>query len=317
MTPTVSADEIASYVVCPRQCEFKYRRQISRSEGDPDRIREERLELLREAVFAGLTADVANQSARVGVATDKIEEMWSSASYDAPAQETYDKSVVKAAIREYFERMGHDHAENLIGTEVTVTHTRSEIEFAETIDVLVERDQGKLAYNLRPTLKGVLQVSFSDQHLQEFLRKESNYRRQIATLVRAAVAIFGLRDEYGLSPQIHFQYVSLLEASSPNYEAGSGVNVTTDVRRFTTAVTNESSALRDYLESCGEAIVAGGMMPDDDELQRIIDRSCNYCSYQRACPEHIESQVSFTQRTREDESHEPSLQELESDRGEQ
>ena len=296
----VTAAELAAHLRCPRQYEFEHERPLSPSETSGERLADRRRELLGESIVAGLCLDAASPDERVAAACDRLAELRDAARSSSLVAEQvrYDREVVETAIEEYFTGSGQDHAERLVAADETLSYERDGVRYETTVDAVVERDSGYLALDYRPTMNGVLNVSWYDDNVRRFEEGEGFYPRQIGSLVRAAVAIRSLTDEYGLTPNYDFAYVALLEDSRPAYDAAGEIHVDVTQRHFQSAYEQEKADVNALVASRAAALRDGETDPREWQFDAITDRSCSYCAYQHACPDYLESELSFTDRPR-------------------
>lgn len=296
MTYQVTADEIASHIICPRQWEFDHQRNLSPPASHPDVVSEKRRELLRNGLIVGLEATPPTEKNRVEAAMEEIDTHWKSSTYLVPAQREYDRSVIEQAVKTYFTGMGEAHAESLLETDTTLSYSRNGIRYTVDVDALIEQDGQTLAINYQPTLKGVLQL-WSDDNIQAFRTGQENYRKQIASFARAGLALRAMIDDYGIDSNIDFAYVGVLQEVTNTNEGVDSAIIKPEIRRFYTKFSEESTEMRDLLESKAQAIQNSRSDPREADFQNITEKACNYCQYEKACPEKIESETAFTDHT--------------------
>ncbi|ELZ00096.1 hypothetical protein [Natrialba asiatica] len=307
-TTVITATELATHLVCPRQYEFTFERPLSPREGSRDRVRARRRDLLRRPIIAGLRADARSETERIDTALEQFDQRWrlSRESYLAGEQERYDEEAVGAAIEAYFSNGGHGHAERLVDADATLGYERDGIRYEAAVDAVVERDQGYLAIRYVPDLTGILHVSWSDSHVRDFLDGRKYYPRQIGSFVRAGVAIRGLKAEFGIDLPCDFAYVAPLAESRPAYEfepgpespSGSGVHVDIARRHFEGAYEEERWDLVELIADRAAAIRAGETDPRERRFDEITATACEYCAYRDACPDYLAAELSFGDRPR-------------------
>ncbi len=303
----VTAAELATHLQCPRQYEFEHERPLSPATTSRDRLADRRRELVRESIIAGLSLDAASPDERVAVACERLDGLRATAESSSLVAEQvrYDREVVETAIEEYFGGDGHDHAERLVAADETLSYERDGVRYETTVDAVVERDSGYLALEYRPTMNGVLNVGWYDDNVRRFEEGEGFYPRQIGSLVRAAVAIRGLTSEYGLTPNYDFAYVALLEDSRPAYEAAGEIHVEVARRHFGSSYEREKADVNALVEARAAALRDGETDPRDWQFDAIAERSCSYCAYRNACPDSLESELSFADRPRDESDESP------------
>lgn len=297
---TVTATELATHLVCPRQYEFSFERPLSTRETSYDRVRERRRELLRQSIIAGLRADVNAAADRVDAALERFDRLWRSSreSYLTDEQAQYDEDAVSAAVETYLSNGGHEHGERLVDADTTLGYERDGTRYEAAVDAVVERDRGYLAIRYVPDLRGVLHVSWSDSHVQDFRDGRKYYPRQLGSFIRAGVAIRGLKNEYGIDLPCDFAFVAPLAESRPAYESTSGVRVDVERRHFEDAYDEEKWDLVELIEDRAAAIQAGETDPREWRFDAITDSACQYCSYRDACPDQMAAALSFVERQR-------------------
>lgn len=296
----VTAAEIAAHLKCPRQYEFEHERPVSPRQTSSHHLAEHRRETLRKSIITGLRLDTDSPDERVASACECFEQLWRAplSSYLVDEQARYDEEVVAAAIEAYFFGDGHDHGERLVAADATLGYERDGVRYETTVDAVVERDAGYLAIEYVPNMDGVLNVGWYEDNVRRFKDGEGFYPRQIGSFVRAGIAISGLMDEYGLTPNYDFAYVSLLEDGRPAYEAGDEIHVDVEKRHFRSAYDTEKADLDALIEDRAAALLDGEIDPREWQFDEITDRSCSNCSYQNGCPDYFESELSFTDRHR-------------------
>lgn len=298
----VTAAEIETHLACPQQYRFEHERPVSPRRTDRNQVRDRRRALLRRAIIAGLRVDTESADDRIAAAVEDVTRRWQStdASYLTEEQAQYDKRAVTQSIESYLSDAGHRHGNQLVTTETTLEYERNGIRYRTTVDAVVERDGRYLAIRYVPDMTGVLQVSWYDDNVERFTDGRGFYPRQIGSFVRAAIALRGLMNEYGLHPTYDFAYRSLLDGSRPAYDAADAVRVDGEQRHFRDAYETEKRELTALIEDRAVAILRGATDPRDREwrFDEITDRSCGFCPYQDACPEYMEADLSFTDRRR-------------------
>ena len=295
----ITAEEVASYLVCPRQYEFEHTRLISPRSSHRDVVWEARRELLATAIIAGLTADVDSSEERAAVGTAAITDRWSatSSAYLTAAQETFDKTAVESAIAAYFDGIGSTHADNLVEADTVLSNSLNGVTYEVNVDAVVHHDGRHRAIRFVPDLTGVHPSWKEDGIVQEYRTRQAFYPRQVGHLVRAGTAIRGLMTEHGLDSNPEFEYVSLLSGVKPDYSDGGRPAVTVESRSFSGIHDSERADLRGLLDDTAPKILADGNRIPDSDFESIREQCCEYCPYRDACPEYIESAVSFTTRT--------------------
>lgn len=296
----VTATEIAAHLECPRQYEFEHERPMSPPQTSSHRLAEHRREALRKSIITGLRLDAESPDERVAAACERFDQLRRSSrsSYLVDEQARYDEEVVAAAIEAYFSGDGREHAERLVAADTTLGYERDGIRYEAAVDAVVERDGGYLAIEYVPDTNGVLNVGWYDDNVRRFEEGEGFYPRQIGSLARVAIVIRSLMDEHGLTSTYDFAYVSLLENSRPAYDAADEVHADVEQRHFRSAYEAEKADVNALVEDRAAALLDGETDPREWQFGEITDRSCSYCPYQNACPDYLESELSFTDRRR-------------------
>lgn len=299
----VTAAEIESHIVCPRQYEFEHERALSPRQSDRSLIRRRRRELLSDAIVAGLRAETDDPAERVASALERLGDRWGRQSTSSPylvdAQEAYDQAVAREAIKSYFDEMGHEHAENAVAVDATLSYDLEGIRYEVGVDAVIERDGTALAVRYVPNFDGILNVNWYDDNIKQYRDGSKYFPRQIASFATAGLAIRSLQREYGLDARTDFAYISLVEDSRPAYRADDDVAVATEARHFRGQYEEEEGDLARLLAAKATAIVESRTDPTAAEVGfgDIRERSCSYCAYRDACPDRIRSEVSFAERT--------------------
>ncbi|WP_135852162.1 PD-(D/E)XK nuclease family protein [Halorussus salinus] len=297
----VTAAEIATHLECPRKYEFDHERPLSPPKTNRNRREEHRRKLLRDSIIAGLRLDTESPDERAETARERFAELSGSShsSVLVAEQARYDREAVGAAIDAYFHGDGQEHGERLVAADVTLGYERGGIRYETTVDAVTKTDRGHLAIEYRPTMQGILHVSWNkDDNVQDFIEEKKFYPQQIGSFVRAAIAICGLTAEYDLTRKHDFACISLLENSRPAYETGDEIHVNPESRRFRSAYQDERDDLDKLVADRAAALLGDETDPRDWQFEEITDRSCSYCAYQNACPDVLESELSFTDRHR-------------------
>ncbi|MEA1932131.1 MAG: hypothetical protein U9O06_11370 [Euryarchaeota archaeon] len=296
--PVITADELASYVVCPTQYEFEHVRPISPRTDHSDVTFDRRRELLADGLLAGLTADVETTEARASLATDRTVEKWPKTvpSYVNEQQQQFDSELLEATISNYFERFGAEHAEGLVETNPVLGSSFDGIRYETEVDALVETESGHRAIRFLPNLYGV-HPAWKDEGLVEaYLSRSEFYPRQIGHLVRAWTALRGLLSAHGMDADVEFTYVSLFDDVRISYGAGSDPTASVTMRHFQELFESERGEIRTLLRDMGPKIIDGEYAIPDADRSLIADNCCEFCPYQDACPAYIRSDVAFGDR---------------------
>ncbi|MFW6321032.1 MAG: hypothetical protein ACOC0Z_04220 [Halohasta sp.] len=298
--PVITADELASYVVCPTRYEFEHVRPISPRADHSDVSFDRRREILADGLLAGLAADVGSPEARASLATDRIVGQWSTTveTYLNDDQRRFDRELLEAAIADYFERFGTEHAAGLVETTPVLASKFDGISYETEVDALVETDGRYRAIRFLPTLNGV-HPSWKDEGLvEEYVSRSQFYPRQIGHLLRAWTALRGLLSTYGMDADVEFTYVSLFDDVGISYGTGSEPTASVTLRNFGSLFEAERSEIRTLLRDLGPKLIEGEYAIPEADRSRIADNCCEFCPFQDGCPAYIRSDVAFGNRKR-------------------
>jgi|GEM_PF-404324 hypothetical protein len=299
-TPLITADQLASYVVCPTQYEFEHVRPITPRADHSDVTFDRRRALLADGLLAGLTAEVESPAARADLATDRIVGQWPKTvpSYLNEEQQQFDTELLEAAIANYFERFGETHAAGLVETTPVLGSDFDGIRYETEVDALVKTEGQYRAIRFLPNLYGV-HPSWKDEGLVEEYRSRSEfYPRQIGHLLRAWTALRGLLSAHGMDADVEFTYVSLFDDVRISYGAGSDPTASVTMRHFGDLFEAERGEIRTLLRDLGPKIIDGEYTIPGADRSLIADNCCGFCPYQDGCPEYIGSDIAFGDRGR-------------------
>ena len=299
-TPVITADELASYVVCPTQYEFEHVRPITPRADHSDVTFDRRRALLADGLLAGLTAEVESPAARADLATDRIIDQWPTTvgSYLNDAQQQFDTEILEVAIANYFERFGEAHATGLREPNPVLSSDFDGIRYETEVDALVETAGRYQALRFLPNLYGV-HPAWKDEGLVEEYRSRSEfYPRQIGHLLRAWTALRGLLSAHGMDADVEFTYVSLFDDVRISYGAGSDPTASVTMRHFGDLFEAERGEIRTLLRDLGPKLIDGEYAIPDADRSLIADKCCEFCPFQDGCPAYIGSDVAFGDRGR-------------------
>jgi len=299
-TPVITADELASYVVCPTRYEFEHVRPITPRADHADVTFDRRRALLAEGLLAGLTADGETTEARTSLATERIVGHWPETvdSYLNDEQQRFDRELLEAAIGNYFERFGAEHADGLVEPDPVLGSEFDGIRYETEVDALVETDGRYRAIRFLPTLRGV-HPSWKDEGLiEEYVSRSEFYPRQIGHLLRAWTALRGLLSAHGMDADVEFTYVSLFDDVRISYGAESDPTASVTMRHFGDLFESERGEIRTLLRDLGPKLIDGAYAIPDADRSLIAERCCGFCPFQDGCPESIRSDIAFGNRDR-------------------
>jgi len=302
-TPVITADELASYVVCPTRYAFEHVRPISPRADHPDVTADRRRALLADGLVAGLTAGVESADARATIAADRITERWPDTvgSYLNADQQRFDGEILTAAVADYFERFGAAHAAGLVETDPVLGSEFDGTRYETAVDAVVETDGCYRALRFLPTLQGT-PPSWKDEGLvREYVSRSAFYPRQIGHLLRAWTAIRGLLSTYGMDADVEFTYVSLFDDVAVSYGAGgdraaSTPSASVTLQQFGALFESEREEIRALLRDLGPKLLDGEYAVPEADRSLIAEECCGFCPYQDGCPESIRSDLTVADR---------------------
>ncbi|MFD1513471.1 RecB family exonuclease [Halomarina rubra] len=294
----VSPSRLGVYADCPRRYQYDKVWEV----GSPDETRrymdrglalhgaiEDTCETVREE--SALTDEEIRE-----IASDAIDARWDEHSdrdeYASEAHYRYDRQQCLAAIEDYFDGDGLEHARNSIATEAWLECEREGVALHGRVDNVVKTEEGIRIIDYKSNLKGIIS-GYSKDAVVTHLAGEDHNPRRVKSMFQAATYIEGVKDlpEYEAGMDVEFTYYGLLYDTETK---GSVDGIQVSVRGKGRDVGWIYEAYYDEIwELIGEyydAIEAGDYEPDSVALQK--EHACEDCTFRAMCPDYLAGGVS-------------------------
>ena len=295
---SLSPSRLGVYADCPRRYQYENVWEVGSSE-------ETRRYLDRGSALHGAIEDTCDAVAEESeltdaeiqqAALDAIDERWNEhadrGEYASEAHYRYDRRLCVAAIEDYFDGDGIEHARNSIATEEWLECQREGVALHGRADNIVKTDDGLRIIDYKSNLRGIISSS-SEDAVETHSNGENHNPQRVKSTFQAATYIEGVKEhpEYEPGMDVEFTYYGLLSKTETE-GAVDDIQVSArgwgrDIGEIYDANYDEIWAL---IGEYYDAIEAGDYVPDSIALQK--EHTCDDCTYRAMCPDYLAGEVS-------------------------
>ncbi len=291
-------DQIATYLECPQKWEYKEALEIQPEETTQSFDR--RRKLLRTALLRAFSSDDESSKAASRTATSFVDRFWEQYTdedlYLSPRQEEFDKSVTKQALQTYFENYWDDHLSSAVAHS-TAAEVQIEGRPVKTaLDLVSRQSDGTLIiYEYVPTLRGISFPNPQENKAHQYLTQQEYTGRHIPSILRAELAIRGVRAEEALDAEdVKYIVVGLHESVTTTGGSGvDGVAVDPELRDLTEWHTEYSNTNYQLLEEIVGKITQSDTTIPEEWKSALTESTCRYCEYKDMCKPRFNWEVEF------------------------
>lgn len=312
MTNGFTAQELTTYLLCPRKYEFEYMAELT---GDTRRNQDEFRQLLRNAICTGYAGARDTGADPHDAAVEALESEWGvyveAAEHHSSRQESTEKTRARAGIDAYFDDVGSTHLDRIeqadavcgspvLGPDITLTADIQGQQFGVDVDYIMAYDSQIVGVRLTDRMWGSKVPYESKDNIAELHLDQGQYHpEQVGTVIGARIAEEAL-SQYG-SPDIgaELTYLSVMETT---FETDGECEAVIEQRPMGQFLTETRQTVDDAIGWMAESIADEAYSPEevfdeqdhwDGDFEQVVENSCRYCSHAAGCQEAIQREVMF------------------------
>lgn len=332
MSERVAAEDLETYLRCPRRYEFAHVQGLEVDEDAPER---RRLEPIRAAICGALHSGRTEPDDLEDAGLERLEERW--ADYDerfhSSEQREHERRVLEAAVSAYVETVGPDHAAGIaslqaetdgavVGPGLPLSASidcadEVAVEATATVDYLYGDGSSLVGVRFVPTTAslGLLRYrsawegDVASLFVEHFDPDADRFEPgPVAALFETAIVLEGLRElrEHLALPHRTCRYVQipLVDRSSVRVDWVRGTveagvdpvdltDVYVDQQTFRKTHQHRNETVDARLARTLSALSAGEFGLGS-RRERIVESACPSCAYAVCCEDHLEREVRFS-----------------------
>ncbi len=312
MTDVFTAEELTTYLLCPRKYQFEH---VSGLTGDTRQKWERFRQLLRKAICTGYSEAQSNDADPRDAALDALDMAWElyadALDLHSSEQESTEKTRAEAGIEAYFDAVGTAHLEQIeqaaaicgspvVGPDITLTAEINGNEVGADVDYIMATDSQIVGVRLTDTLWGC-RVPWENKTeiAKNHLRRGDYMPEQVGTVLSARITEEALSQYGSDGSEAELMYLSVMETT---YESAEGCHAEIDHRRMGRYLSETRAIVDEAIAWMGENIADEMYSPEDvfDEqthwdgsFRQVVENTCEDCSHAVGCQEAIRRGVMF------------------------
>jgi hypothetical protein len=312
VTDPDKAQELTTFLVCPRKYEFEHVTELS---GDGQRNQDLFRQLLRKAICTGYSDARSDGVDPRDAALADLDSTWSlyadAADHHSSQQETTEKTRAEAGIEAYFDAVGTTHldrieqaatvcGEPVVGPDITLTTEIQGQQVGVDVDYIIADDSQLRGVRFTDRMWGSKVPYETDDEIAEEHLDQGDYEpEKVGTVIAARIAEEAL-SQYG-SDKIgtELMYLSVMEET---FETDGECEAVIDQRQMGLFLADRRQTVDDAIAWMSENIANDQYSPQqvfdeqdywDGSFDQVVEKSCRYCSYAAGCQEAIRREVMF------------------------
>jgi putative RecB family exonuclease len=238
-----------------------------------------------------MSDDAIRERAEEAIAT-RWDRHGDRAEYRSQSHFRYDRSLCQAAIADYFEGAGLDHARNSVATEAWLECRHEGVALHGRVDNVVETDEGLRVIDYKSSLRGIISGASQDAVTTHRDASEHNPNR-VKSMFQAAAYIEGVKEHSAYEPgmDVEFTYYGLLQ-SKETTGGLDGLEVSVSGRGRDVGWIYEANydAIWELIQEYDEGIRTEAFEPQSMAL--IHEHACDDCTFRSMCPDYLGEEVS-------------------------
>jgi len=294
----VSPTSLAIYAACPRQYQYDKDWRVNSPE-------ESRRYLDRGLAYHAAIEDVCRVvSERAGQVSDEwiqqramdaIEARWQEMSerreYVSDAQYAYDHDLAAAAVQDYFENDGLEHARHSLDQEVWLECDHGDVHLLGRADNIVRTDYGLQVIDYKGKLDGIISGA-SQGKLVSHAKGDEYAADVLKSVFQAATYIEGAKATEYFEPgmSVEFTFYGLLQSPErTRHLDGIQVSVSGRSRDVGWLYAEYEDTIWGLIEAAYEGILTSSYEPEPWDL--IREHACEDCGYRAMCGDYLGAEV--------------------------
>lgn len=312
MTDTLTAQELTTYLLCPRKYEFEH---VSGLTGEKRRNQDLFRKLLRKAICTGHSEARSNGTDPHDAALEALDVAWDlyadAADHHSSQQESTEKTRARAGIDAYFDTVGATHLDQIeqaaaicgspvIGPEITLTTEIQGQQVAVDVDYIIADDSQIVGVRLTDQMWGEQVPYESKDDIAEIHLEQGDYKpEKVGTVIGARIAEAALSQYGDSSTGTELAYLSVMETT---FERDGDCQAEIEQRRMGQFLADSRQTVDDAIAWMAENMTDEVYSPEqvfdeqdhwDGEFEQVVENSCRYCSHAAGCQEAIRREVKF------------------------
>lgn len=312
MTETLTAQELTTYLLCPRKYEFKH---VTGLTGDNRQERNRFQQLLRKAICTGFSEALSNDVDPRVEALKALDEAWDLyadvVNLHSSEQEFTEKTRAEAGIEAYFDVIGTAHLEQIeqaaairgsavVGPDITLTATINGYEVRTNVDYIIATDSQIVGVRLTDTLWGCRVPWENKTQIAESHFERGDYKpEQVGTVLSARITEEALNEYRADGGGAELMYLSVMEST---FESADGCVAEIDYRRMGRYLSDTRETIDGGIAWMCENILNESYDPVevfteqdywDGSFRQVLENTCQNCSHAAGCEEAVSREVMF------------------------
>ena len=312
MTDTLTAQELTTYLLCPRKYEFEH---IAGLTGDSQRNQDLFRQLLRKAICTGYSEARSNGTDPHDAALETLDTAWDlyadAADHHSSEQESTEKTRAEAGIDAYFDAVGTTHLDRIdqaattcgspvVGPDITLTAEIQGQQVGVDVDYIMADDTQIVGVRLTDQMWGDQVPYESQDDIVEVHLDQGGYKpEKVGTVIGARIAEEAL-SQYGSSDTgTGLTYLSVMETT---FETDGECQAEIEQRPMGQFLADARQTVDDAIAWMAGNITEEVYSPEQvfdeqdhwsGDFEQVVENSCRYCSHAAGCQETIRREVMF------------------------
>lgn len=312
MTDTLTAQELTTYLLCPRKYEFEH---IAGLTGDSQRNQDLFRQLLRKAICSGYSEARSNGADAHNAAMEALDMAWDlyadAADHHSSQQESTEKIRAQAGIDAYFDAVGTTHLDRIdqaaaicgspvVGPDITLTAEIQGHEVGVDVDYIMADDSQIVGVRLTDQMWGDQVPYESQDDIVDVHLDQGDYKpEKVGTVIGARIAEEALSQYGNSSTGTGLTYLSVMETT---FETDGECQAEIEQRPMGQFLADARQTVDDAITWMSENIADEQYSPEqvfdeqdywDGDFEQVVENSCRYCSHAAGCQETIRREVMF------------------------
>lgn len=312
MTDGLTAQELSTYLLCPRKYEFEH---VTGLTGDTQQNQDRFRQLLRKAICTGHSKARKNDADPHDTALEALDSTWElyadATNHHSTQQETTEKARARAGIDAYFDTVGAAHLERIeqaaticgrsvIGPNIILTAEIQGQQVGVNVDYIMAGESQIVGIRLTDRMWGSKVPYESSDDIAENHFDQGEYEpEKVGTVIRARIAEEALSQYMSSDMESELTYLSVLETT---FEISGECQAEIEQRPMDQFLVDSRQTIDDAI-----AWIAGNISDEiyspeeafdnqdywNGSFEQVVENSCKYCPYAAGCQEKIRREVIF------------------------
>jgi len=312
VTDTLTAQELTTYLLCPRKYELEH---IAGLTGDSQRNQDLFRQLLRKAICSGYSEARSTGADPDNAAMEALDTAWDlyahAADHHSSQQESTEKIRAQAGIDAYFDAVGTTHLDRIdqaaaicgspvVGPDITLTAEIQGQEVGVDVDYIMADDSQIVGVRLTDQMWGDQVPYESQDDIVDAHLDQGDYKpEKVGTVIGAQIAEEALSQYGNSSTGTGLTYLSVMETT---FETDGECQAEIEQRPMGQFLADARQTVDDAIAWMSENIADEQYSPEqvfdeqdhwDGDFEQVVENSCRYCSHAAGCQEAVRREVMF------------------------